>query len=126
MLKKIYIDNYACLVNFTAELPSFSVLCGHNGAGKTSIFNALRIIRALVTGEIILGVDSKSLVNAKTLFLTQFGEKKNAVQTFELEILTGGHTFHYKLKIEQSIQLDQIPPFGIPQIIEEHVACDGI
>ena len=39
MLKRIYIDNFRCFVNFELNLEKVSLLLGPNGSGKTSIFN---------------------------------------------------------------------------------------
>ena len=42
MLKKIYIDNFKCLVNFELAFDSINLFLGPNGAGKSAVFDVLR------------------------------------------------------------------------------------
>lgn len=48
MLKKIYVDNYRCLVNFELDLGKMILLMGPNGGGKSTLFDLLRNIRHLL------------------------------------------------------------------------------
>ncbi len=48
MIKRLYIDNYKCLVNFDLKLDELSLLLGPNGVGKSSVLDvvyALRLMR---------------------------------------------------------------------------------
>ncbi len=36
MIKRLYVDNYKCLVNFELPLQDLTLLLGPNGVGKTS------------------------------------------------------------------------------------------
>ncbi|MBP0026917.1 AAA family ATPase [Roseofilum sp. Guam] len=42
MLKRIYVNNFRCLVNFELTVDSFSPFLGANGSGKTAVFDVLR------------------------------------------------------------------------------------
>jgi len=122
MIRKLHIDNFRCLVNFDVEWTPFTVLCGDNGAGKTSIFQALRFIRALTTGNGILGSPyHEPNLNLKSLDFTRFGGKEtgNTVQTFELDISENGYALGYHLQIEQ------VASHKVPRIISEYATCDG-
>ena len=55
MITRLYANNFRCLVTFEAKFDSFGVLCGPNGAGKSSVFDVLRLIRNLATGDSYLG-----------------------------------------------------------------------
>jgi len=48
MLKKIYVNNYRCLVNFELDLGKMILLMGPNGGGKSTLFDLLRNIRHLL------------------------------------------------------------------------------
>lgn len=50
MLKRIYVDNYRCLVNFQLELQEMTLLVGRNGSGKSSILDVLSALRQLLSG----------------------------------------------------------------------------
>jgi len=41
MLKRLYVDNFRCLVNFELRLDRVNLLLGENGTGKTSVFDVL-------------------------------------------------------------------------------------
>jgi predicted ATPase len=50
MLKRLYVDNYRCFVNFQLELQELTLLVGPNGAGKSSVLHLLSAIRQLLNG----------------------------------------------------------------------------
>ena len=49
MLKRIYIDNFRCLVDFELELDEVNLFVGLNGSGKSSVFDLLRKIQGFVS-----------------------------------------------------------------------------
>jgi len=91
MLKRIYIDNFRCLVNFELSVGSMSLFLGDNGSGKSTVFEALRKIQMLVEGESVLDVFT---YEEKTRWQT------SPVQTFELEVEGNGGTYKYELLLE--------------------------
>ena len=50
MLKRLYINNYKCLVNFELLLARTTLLAGLNGTGKSTIFDLLEQLRCFVAG----------------------------------------------------------------------------
>lgn len=48
MLKRLYIDNYRCLTNFELRPGQVAVLGGLNGAGKSTVLDALRSVRTFL------------------------------------------------------------------------------
>lgn len=48
MLKRLYADNYRCLVNFEIDFNEITLLVGPNGGGKSTIFDLLFKIRELI------------------------------------------------------------------------------
>lgn len=78
MLKRIYIDNYKCLVNFEIQLDALNLFLGENGMGKSTVFEVLRLLQAFISGE------------GKTDQLFPFRERcrwQNVLlQTYEIEI----------------------------------------
>jgi energy-coupling factor transporter ATP-binding protein EcfA2 len=96
MLKRIYIDNYKCLVNFETQVGPLNLFLGENGMGKSTIFDALRLLQAFISGE------------GKTDDLFSFTDRcrwQNVfLQTFELDIEnpeTSG-LFRYRLLIDHA------------------------
>ena len=57
MITSLYVNNFRCLVGFKAEFDTFGVLCVPNGAGKSSVFDALRLVRNLASGDGVLGAE---------------------------------------------------------------------
>ena len=50
MLKRIYIDNFRCLVDFDLSLDEINLFLGPNGSGKSTVFDVLRKIQAFISG----------------------------------------------------------------------------
>lgn len=115
MITRIYVNNFRCLVAFTAEFESFGVLCGHNGAGKSSVFDALQLIRNLATGNGVLGGEGE--MDVPTLEFTNWLDSR--IQEFEVEVVSDGYNFKYTLHIEQKADFEK------PRIVKEQATCDG-
>ncbi len=95
MLKRIYIDNFRCFVNFELHLEKVSLLLGANGSGKTSIFNILERIQRLVSdGEKISDLfKNESLTRWRT---------DSLLQKIELDVSGNDGTYRYSLEVEHS------------------------
>lgn len=52
MITRFHIDNFKSLVDFKLELSHFSCLIGLNGAGKSSVLQALDFTSAVLSGEV--------------------------------------------------------------------------
>lgn len=91
MLKRIYIDNFRCLVNFELDLDAINLLLGTNGSGKSTVFAVLQKIQSFVSG------DSKVAAIFKSEDCTRWQTLQ--IQRFELEILGNGGLYKYELGI---------------------------
>lgn len=91
MLKRIYIDNFRCLVNFELELDAINLFLGSNGSGKSTVFAVLQKIQAFVSG------DSKVEAIFKPADCTRWQTLQ--IQRFELEIIGNGGCYTYQLGI---------------------------
>jgi energy-coupling factor transporter ATP-binding protein EcfA2 len=114
MITRLYANNFRCLVAFETQFESFGVLCGPNGAGKSSVFDVLKLIRDLATGEAYLGGEGKR--DVARLEFTNWLDSR--VQEFELGVTAEGHSFEYRLHIEQ------VASDKIPRIVREGATCD--
>ena len=94
MLKRIYIDNYKCLVNFDLPLKELTLFSGANGAGKTAILDAVFALHRLLGGSAKVG--DPEIFPARTL--TRWQSRR--VQVFELEAELDGDTLIYGLEVE--------------------------
>ncbi|NKB17408.1 MAG: AAA family ATPase [Pseudanabaena sp. CRU_2_10] len=92
MLKRIYIDNFRCLVNFELTVDSINLFLGENGSGKSTVFEVLRKIQALVSGE------SRIYDIFMPSDFTRWQTSPN--QIFELEIEGNGGIYKYELAIQ--------------------------
>lgn len=103
MLKRLYVHNYKCLVNFQIDFEKdISLFLGANGSGKTSVLTALSEIQKFILFNVRLDdkrLDDKDRV-FKTSSLTRWAE--NLTQKFELEIEGNGGTYKYALEIEHN------------------------
>ena len=94
MLRRIYVDNYRCLVNFDYRPAPFQLLFGVNGSGKSTVFEVLTGLRQFVTwGDL-----TERVFPANTLTAWQ----NRPEQAFELELDGNGGSYSYRLMIEHS------------------------
>ena len=55
MLKRLYVDNYHCFVNFELKFDSpMALLMGTNGSGKTTLFHVLRCLQRLICDRVLV------------------------------------------------------------------------
>lgn len=99
MIKRLYVDNFRCLVNFEYKPTSFQLLFGANGNGKSTVFEVLAGLRQFITW----GNATEMVFPAQTLTAWQ----TRSEQTFELEIDGNGGTYSYKLLIEHNRLLNK-------------------
>ena len=92
MIKRLYVDNFRCLVNFEYNPAQFQLLFGVNGSGKSTIFDVLAALREFITW----GHATKNTFPSHTLTAWQTRPE----QTFELELDGNDGTYIYKLVIE--------------------------
>ncbi len=92
MLKRIYIDNFRCLVNFELTFDALHLFLGPNGSGKTSVFDALSKIQSFANGD--GKVDQLFPATERTRW------QESRLQQFELELEGNGGTFKYELAID--------------------------
>ena len=94
MLKRLYVDNFRCLVDFELNFDSINLFLGDNGAGKSTVFDILGKLQKFIT---------KENANLKSLFklsdCTRWQDKEH--QRFELEILGNNGVYKYKLEIQK-------------------------
>lgn len=120
MLKRLYVHNYKCLVNFEINFDqNISLFLGANGSGKTSVFSSLHELQKFITSHIRL--DDKKLDNKDQIFktstLTRWGDE--LIQKFEIEIEGNGGTYKYVLEIEHQ------PEKNLARVINENLAFDS-
>ncbi len=90
MIRRLYADNYRCLVDFTWEPGAETLILGYNGSGKTSALDAMDLIRAWSCGWERL----EELLDQETLTRWQNSE----VAKFELDLETGNSLFRYRVE----------------------------
>lgn len=114
MITKLYANNFRCLVGFEIVFDSFGVLCGPNGTGKSSVFDVLKLLRDLGSGDAVLGGENER--DIRQLELTNWLDSQ--VQEFELHLQAEGCRFTYLMHLEQvSHDLK-------PRVLRERVTCD--
>jgi len=91
MLKRLYINNFRCLVNFEITFDSIHLLLGSNGVGKSTIFEVLRKIQSFISGD--------QKVN-KIFQDSDYTRWQNAAtQSFELEVSGNAGIYKYELGV---------------------------
>lgn len=94
MIKRIFVDNYKCLVNFELALEELSLLLGPSGVGKTAVLDVLFALRRLLSGDARL--TDTDVFPAQTLTRWQSRD----IQIFEIQVLLKSETFTYRLEVE--------------------------
>lgn len=90
MIKKIYIDNFRCLVNFQLDLSANQLWLGDNGTGKSSVVDLLGKIQRVLDGE---SIDRIFSIDDLTLWLT------NDTQTIRITTTVEQEQYDYELQI---------------------------
>jgi energy-coupling factor transporter ATP-binding protein EcfA2 len=98
MIKRMYADNFKCLVNLTCKFKSITLLLGPNGTGKSAVFDVLRKVRAFATGKAPV-----ALFDEATLTKWQ----RSDLQTFELEVEGNRGVYGYRLEVEHELGQDK-------------------
>jgi len=95
MLKRLYIVNYRCLVNFTLEFRELTLLVGPNGSGKSSVLDALLALRQLLSG--VAKVTDPGVFPTRSLTRWQ----SRNLQVFEFTVgLEGEVDLTYRIEVE--------------------------
>ncbi|MCL4782854.1 MAG: AAA family ATPase [Bryobacterales bacterium] len=112
MLTSVYIDNFACFVNFEFQPARKQLLYGANGSGKTKLCQAILSIRRLA----LSGEKAEAVFPAFTHTRWQEG---TSAQTFEIGATLGEFAYRYRLVVDR---------FGSPPLARvrgESVTCEG-
>lgn len=110
MLKRLYIDNFRCFVNFEYKPERKQLLLGANGSGKSSLLEVIRLLkRFLAGGEIPFTQSSRTRWQIPPLPL----------QIFEIEALIKGKLFSYRAEILYA------PKTNAPSVKMEKLSLDG-
>lgn len=94
MIKRLYVDNYRCLVNFELQLQELTLLLGPNGVGKTSVLDVMYAIRNLLSGEAKVA----DRIAFPTSTLTRWQQRD--LQVFEVDVDLDDESFRYRLEVE--------------------------
>ena len=115
MIKRVYIDNYKCLVNFELQLQELTLLVGPNGVGKTSVLDVMYALRQLLSGT--GRVTDADVFPTPTLTRWQ----SRNLQTVEMDVALAEDALRYRLQIEHDrterrarVVLEQLTANGKP------------
>jgi len=89
MLKRIYIDNFRCFVNFEYKPERKQLLLGANGSGKSSLLEVVRLLK-----EFIKGRDLPFTQSSRTRW------QDRPLQVFEIDALLKEGTLPYGYRVE--------------------------
>jgi len=108
MLKRLYIDNFRCFVNFEYKPERKQLLLGSNGSGKSSLLEAIRAIK-----DFIQGAESPFTQSTRTRW------QDSPFQVFEVEALLDEKDYEYRLEIRYT------PDSKLPSIKAETLKVSG-
>lgn len=94
MIRRLYVNNYKCLVNFELQLRELSLLLGPSGVGKTAVFDIMFALRRLLSGD--ARVTNADAFPTRTLTRWQ----DHDLQVFEIEVYLESEIFTYRLEVE--------------------------
>ena len=101
MFKRIYVDNYRCLVNFDLPLNEITLLLGRNGTGKTSLLDITFALRELLSGR--AKISDPCIFPQRTLTAWQ----TNRIQVFEVEVVVHSDHLCYRIEIDHDPSKDR-------------------
>lgn len=111
MIKRLYIDNFRCFVNFDLQLDEMAMLMGRNGTGKSTVLAVLHRIQALIVRE--RKIDE--VFSARDLSMTHSSD----IQTFIVEMTISNGDYRYELTIEHDRDRNKM------RIQRERLQIDG-
>jgi predicted ATPase len=95
MLKRIYVHNYKCLVNFELRFGELVLLLGSNGTGKSTLLDVVFALRQILSGEAKITDPEAFPTHTLTAWQT------SPHQVFEVEVdLRDTGSLTYRLEIE--------------------------
>ncbi len=113
MLTRLYCDNYKCLVNFEFRPGPLQLLMGRNGAGKSTIFEVLELLRDFaVRGE---RCEGRLVDRTRTRWQPEVKQ-----QRFELDVAAANGLYRYELLVDE-----WSPLTAEPRVLRELVTLDG-
>ena len=113
MLKRLYVDNYKCLVNFELPLQDITLLLGPNGSGKSAVFDVIYALRQLLSGT--AKVTDRDIFPTSTLTRWQSLER----QSIECTAVLSGEEMTYRLEIEHDVDTKRA------RVSLEHLVSQG-
>ena len=111
MLTRLYCDNYKCLVNFEFQPGATQLLMGRNGAGKSTVFEVLELIRDFAAR----GETCEDRLVGQTR--TRWQDLPD--QRFELDVTGTFGKYTYELVVDESGR-----PLR-PRVKKERLSLDG-
>jgi predicted ATPase len=100
MLKRLYIDNFRCFVNFEYKPERKQLLLGANGSGKSSLLDVIRKLKEFVKGHEIPFTQADR---------TRWHDRP--FQLFEIDAQLGDGTSEFSYRIEISYSSKSGAPF---------------
>jgi predicted ATPase len=101
MLKRLYIDNFRCFVNFEYKPERKQLLLGANGSGKSSLLDAILFVKWFIEGG-----ENRFTQSSRTRW------QDRPLQVFEIEALLDGRTYEYRLEIRYAPE-SKLPTIGV-------------
>ena len=120
MLKRIYADNYRCLVNFELIAGDPNVLAGQHGSGRASLLLLMEQIQAFL----VLEKDYSGPLSDDFWPNTRTAWQDQDVQTFEVECEANGENFLYRLQVSHSGDEDGEDE-DEAKVVREELMCEG-
>jgi predicted ATPase len=117
MLKRLYIDNFRCFVNFEYKPERKQLLLGANGSGKSSLLDAVRLLKAFLRDGGTVGKEDtrQGFQNGRTRWLDL------PRQVFEIESELSGRQYRYRLELRS----EKKPSWEDLEVIAESLKVDG-
>ena len=94
MIRRLYVDNYRCFVNFELRLDDLTLLLGPNGVGKTSVLDVMFALRQLLSGQ--ARVIDRTVLPWQSLTRWQ----QRDMQVIDLDVVLEGEQMRYRLEVE--------------------------
>ncbi|MGA3371152.1 MAG: AAA family ATPase [Terracidiphilus sp.] len=113
MLKRIYIDNFRCFVNFEYKPERKQLLLGANGSGKSSLLDAVHALKTFLAARGNNFENQRAFQSNATRWLNL------PLQVFEIEVEIAGSQYVYRLENDVS------HPNSSASVAAESLKVDG-
>ncbi|MBN9504198.1 MAG: hypothetical protein BGO01_09220 [Armatimonadetes bacterium 55-13] len=111
MIRRLYVNNFRCLVDFTWEPQAEALILGTNGSGKSAVVEVIQTLRHWIVGDGRLS----DLLDGETL--ARWSESKSIEIDLDVETTEGFYKYQVEFELEKTREV---------RVLRERLSLDDV